>query len=121
MNRKLCILVTWLCPVVGFAAPYVCAQDQDTDKVMCFPNGPIRASTNGNIRQVALYTGGPKSIKNSTYSARVLCKSSLGSVMELRDSSGVVFARQTTDKKFGRDFARFVCEHKQVKIDKSLD
>jgi len=48
-------------------AALVCAEDADTSKRMCFPEGPLSASTDKVVREAPLYSGGPRGVEKVAY------------------------------------------------------
>lgn len=112
-----CVLV---CSNV-MAAKLTCASDPDTDKRMCFLDDGLRASTDKKVREFRFFSGGPKALDDSGYTARVFCDPKFVPVIEMRDRRGVVFARNQAATKAARDLTTFVCEHAKLTIDKTLD
>ena len=104
-----------------FAADGVCAVDRNTDQMLCFLDAPIRTSTDKQVREAALWQGGPRGVKPMGHTARVFCDKVNVPVLELRDRRGVVYARDQPEAKIGRDLASLMCDHNKTKVDKSLD
>ena len=98
-----------------YAGNFSCAENDLTHALMCFPKTDVRV--NGPVRATKFYTGGPKGINDTGYTARVHCESK---VMELTDRKGVAFVRNVPSEKVGLDFVRFLCAHKPVKNDLNL-
>lgn len=97
------------------AGNLTCAENDATHAYMCFHKGKVRA--NGVVRATPFYTGGPKGVDDTSFTARVHCVSR---VLELTDRKGVAFVRNVPSEQVGLDFIRFLCEHKPVKVDPSL-
>jgi len=92
-----------------------CAQNESTFQLMCFTKNGVRE--NGDVRVAKLYEGGPKNVEETSFTARVHCRSL---VLELTDRDGVAFARNVPAEQVGKDFVRFLCEHKPTKHDPKL-
>lgn len=103
------------------AADGICASDRDTDAMLCFPAAPIRTSTDKQVREAALWQGGPRGVKPMGHTARVFCDKVNVPVLELRDRSGVVYAREQPETKIGRNLANIMCDYEKTRVDKSLD
>jgi hypothetical protein len=103
------------------SATVVCAEDANTNRTMCFPQAPMRVSSDKIVREAALYSGGPRGTTANGHTVRVFCSKKLVPVMEMRDRKGVVYFRNQPDAKIGRDFAQFMCDHTPTKTDKALD
>ena len=97
------------------AGELLCATNQVTQAKMCFNGSKVRS--NGEVRSSPFYTGGPKQIDDTGYTARVHC---LSRVLELTDTKGVAFIRNVPTEQIGRDFVQFLCEHQKTKKDPSL-
>lgn len=102
-------------PAIAQAQQLSCAQDEATFKMMCFAKNGVRS--NGNVRAARVYQGGPKSVRETTYTARVHCVSR---ALELTDRDGVAFARNVPGVQLGKDFVRHLCEHYPTKHDPKL-
>jgi hypothetical protein len=117
-----CIFATCaLASSAAFAASVTCATDPNTDQHMCVNDKGVRASSDKQVREAALYGGGPNSVKATGHTARVFCSDKFVPVLELRDRNGVVFARNQPEAKIGRDLAGIMCSMSPVRIDKALD
>lgn len=121
MNRCLLLLALFALPGVTIAASLNCATDANTDQHMCFPDGPMRTSTDKVVREAALYSGGPRGATATGHTVRVFCSAKFVPVLEMRDRKGVVFARNQPEAKIGRDFAQAMCTHSPLRTDKALD
>lgn len=115
MRTTLASLALLALPVLAQAQQLTCAEDRSTFKNMCFANNGVRS--NDKVRAALVYQGGPKSIRATTYTARVHCVSR---VLELTDREGVAFARNVPEAQLGKDFVRYLCEHHPTKNDPKL-
>lgn len=116
MKQRTVIGAILLCiGTVSTAGNLTCAENDLTHAYMCFHNGKVRV--NGAVRATPLYQGGPKSVDDTGFTARVHCETR---VMELTDRKGVAFARNVPSERVGLDFIRYLCTHKQAKNDPSL-
>lgn len=121
MKRHLPVTIFFVFSTTVHGANVVCAEDANTNGTMCFPQGLMRASSDKQVREAALYSGGPRGSTATGHTVRVFCSDKFVPVLEMRDRKGVVFARNQPEAKIGRDFARFMCEHTRTKTDKTLD
>ncbi len=121
MKKYLALIAIFVFATNAHSAAVVCAEDPDTNQRMCFPQGPIRVSTDKVVREAALYSGGPRGASATGHNVRVFCSDKFVPVIEMRDRKGVVFARNQPEAKIGRDFASIVCKHTPTKLDKNLD
>ena len=92
-----------------------CSEDDNTHQRLCYNPKDVRS--NGNLRAVKLFKGGPNGANETTYTAVIDCK--IG-YLELRDRQGVAFARDQPEKLYAVQFRDFVCEEAKPKADKSL-
>jgi len=97
------------------AGNLTCAQNESTFQVMCFLKNGVRE--NGDVRAAKFYKGGPKNIEDTGFTARAHCGSH---VLELTDRDGVAFIRNVPTEQVGKDFVRFLCDHKPAKHDPKL-
>lgn len=80
-----CIFATCaLASGAAFAASVTCASDPNTDQYMCVNDKGVRASSDKQVREAALYGGGPNSVKATGHTARVFCSDKFVPVLELR-------------------------------------
>ncbi len=107
------IMMLWASPTM--AGQLVCAENEITFQLMCFPKAGVRQ--NGDVRATKLWQGGPKNVTATNFTARVHC---ISGALELTDRDGIAFARNIPDAQVGKDFVRFLCEHSPTKQDKSL-
>ena len=121
MKTHLTLITVFLFAASANGAALVCAEDADTNKRMCFPQGPLSASADKVVRETTLYSGGPRGASATGHTVRVFCSDKFVPVIEMRDRKGVVFARNQPDAKLGRDFAHIICKHSPTKLDKNLD
>ena len=120
--RKLVALIAGVFIFGGaHGAALVCAEDADTSKRMCFPEGPLSASTDKVVREAPLYSGGPRGASATGHTVRVFCSDKYVPVIEMRNRQGVVFARNQPEAKIGRDFAAILCKHTATKLNTKLD
>jgi hypothetical protein len=92
-----------------------CSEDDNTHQRLCYNPKDVRS--NGNLRAVRLFKGGPQGVNETTFMAVIDCK--IG-YLELRDKQGVAFARDQPEKLYAVQFRDFVCEEAKPKVDKSL-
>jgi len=100
---------------LAFGQSLICAEDQATFANTCFHKDRVRS--NGDFRATTIYRGGPNSITETSFTARVYCPAG---TMELTDKTGVAFARNVPGTQSGKDFVRFLCDHKKTKPDKTI-
>ena len=96
-------------------AKLTCAENKLTYSLMCFDDNKVRA--NANVRATPFYTGGPKGVDDTGFTARVHCVSK---VLEVTDRKGIAFVRNVPTEQIGKDFVYFLCAHPKVKADPSL-
>jgi hypothetical protein len=111
----ICVASLLFSAVVVAAGNLTCAQNDSTFQFMCFLNNGVRE--NGDVRSAKFYKGGPNNVKDTGFTARVHCGSS---VLELTDRDGVAFIRNVPTEQVGIDFVRYLCEHKPSKHDPKL-
>ena len=116
MSKLIICLASLLFSAFAIAAGNLtCAQNESTFQLMCFLKNGVRE--NGDVRAAKFYKGGPKNIEDTGFTARVHCGSH---VLEVTDRDGVAFIRNVPTEQVGKDFVRFLCEHKPTKHDPKL-
>ncbi len=116
LKLRIVITTTLLSASVAQAVPLNCQQDQNTNELFCYYAKELRE--NGDLRSFPLFSGGPKEIVRTGYTAVFNCKVGY---MELRDRRGVVFARNKPEKQYVKWMRNDVCfGEKNVKQDASL-
>ena len=98
------------------AEKLTCRQDDDTREMVCY--NPLKLRGNGDLRAFTIFTGGPNKMTPNANLSIVNCK--IG-YMELRDRSGVVFARNQPSKVHIVQIRDDVCAQDKYKKDKALD
>jgi hypothetical protein len=88
------------------AEQYKCAEDVADRSIWCFASSAVTAK--GDVRAADVFTGGPKEIHPSGYTATVNCTLR---TLELTDRRGVLLLGGPPRTQQGRDFVRYLCEH----------
>lgn len=113
MKRLIVVILICLSGNV-FATKIDCTQDKNNLQMTCFDPKEVRA--NGNLRATRLYMGGPNQIDKTPYTLFTDCE--IG-YFEMRDKSGVVFARDQPTKLHSVQLRDKICDSTPIR-DKTL-
>ncbi|GAO35223.1 hypothetical protein SCT_0607 [Sulfuricella sp. T08] len=116
MLRLLAALLFFVASLPAQAVQLSCSEDSNTRQRLCY--NPKAVRSNGDLRAVRLYKGGPNGADDTGFTAVLNCKVGY---LEMRDKQGVVFARDQPEKLYVVLFRDYVCGEKQHKHDKSLN
>lgn len=119
--RYTLIAIALLFPISSAAADLSCVEEDRTEVHMCFNESSLSASTNGLVRESALWKGGPKKVRKTSFVVRVLCVKGGNSLIQIRNRDGVLVGHGDVKNATSRSLASYMCDAKPTRTDKALD
>jgi hypothetical protein len=114
--KRIIVIGALLASQSALAAAVTCADDGPRAKLMCFPDNSV--TYNGAVRSAPYYTGGPKEIVPTGFTAEVDCHTRKITILD-RQGTVILGPRAPATSQAIR-FVGYMCDHKRVRLDHNL-